>query len=202
MSEIKRIYKVGEGRIVDGVCAGVARYLGVEPLWVRIAWVALGLLGGMGVVGYVLAMVIFPRSEEAASPLADVGSRGVVGAVVLVCFGLFLLTMGGVGRYDFWEPWRIAWQIFLPLSVIGGGGVILLAHFEQSYRTKVLSRSSTDRRFLGICGGLGRYFEKDPNLIRFIFASVTVLSRGVGLLVYVIMAILFSEGSESKNSAG
>ncbi len=201
MGEVRRVYKAGEGRIVDGVCAGIANYLGIEPLWVRIGWVALGLLGGIGAVVYIVAMIIFPRSPDLAPPLADARSRRLIGAIILVFFGLFFLLTGGIGRYDFWEPWRIAWYIFLPLSLIAGGGVILLTYMEQSSHTKVLSRSLTDRKFLGVCGGLGSYFGRDPNLIRFIFATVTILSRGVGILVYVIMAILLGEESKSQDSA-
>lgn len=200
MNEIKRIYKATDGRVIDGVCAGIAKYLGIEPLWIRIGWVALGLLGGIGIVAYAIAMVIFPRSEDLGSPLASAKSRQMIGATVLIGIGLFFLLAGGFARYDFWAAWKVAWYIFLPLSLIAGGGVILLAHFEQSSHSKVLTRSSVDKRFLGVCAGLGQYFSKDPNLIRFLFAIVTVLSRGIGLLVYVLMAVLISEESESRSS--
>lgn len=200
MNEIRRICKAADGRIIDGVCAGIADYLGIEPLWIRIGWIALSLLGGIGIVAYAIAMVIFPRSEDLGSALASARSRQMIGATVLIGIGLFFLLAGGFARYDFWAAWKVAWYIFLPLSLIAGGGVILLAYFEQSWQSKILSRSSTDKRFLGVCAGLAQYFGKDPNLIRFLFAIVTVLSRGVGLLVYVLMAVLISEEGKSQGS--
>ena len=35
LAEIKRVYKLKEGRIIDGVCGGFAEYVGVESIWVR-----------------------------------------------------------------------------------------------------------------------------------------------------------------------
>ena len=42
--------------VIDGVCAGIANYLGINPWWVRI-WFILMLNGG-GLIGYVILMVL------------------------------------------------------------------------------------------------------------------------------------------------
>ena len=42
--------------------------------------------------------------------------------------------------------------------------------------TKKLYRSRTNRTFLGICGGLAEYFEKDATLFRVIFMLCLVAS--------------------------
>lgn len=60
---------------------------------------------------------------------------------------------------------------------------------------KRLYRSSDQKMFLGVCGGLGEYFEVDPTLVRIIFA-VGTLAGGVTLLLYAILAaIMPSEDS-------
>lgn len=44
--------------------------------------------------------------------------------------------------------------------------------------------------FLGICGGVSKYFEVDPTIIRIAFALVTVFSFGGLILAYFIMAFI------------
>ncbi|WP_409968402.1 PspC domain-containing protein [Bengtsoniella intestinalis] len=59
----KKLYKSTD-KIVAGVCAGVAEYFGIDPTLVRLAFVLLGGLGGTGILVYVLATLIIPRSPE------------------------------------------------------------------------------------------------------------------------------------------
>ena len=58
--------------IVAGVCAGVARWLGVDPIVVRLAAVILALANGVGVVAYVVAWVVLPEAAARGSS----GRRG------------------------------------------------------------------------------------------------------------------------------
>ncbi|HJF16498.1 MULTISPECIES: PspC domain-containing protein [Globicatella] len=51
---------------------------------------------------------------------------------------------------------------------------------------KKLQLSQSDRILLGVCGGLGNYFEVDPTWIRLIFAAV-FFYRGTGLGIYFIL---------------
>lgn len=54
---------------------------------------------------------------------------------------------------------------------------------------KKLYRSTTDRMIWGVCGGLSEYFDIDVSLIRVIFV-VLALASGVGILLYIILAII------------
>ncbi|HEY4687774.1 MAG TPA: PspC domain-containing protein [Anaerolineae bacterium] len=57
---------------------------------------------------------------------------------------------------------------------------------------KRLTRSKTDRRLGGVCGGLGQYFSVDPTLIRLVFVLAFVFG-GTGLLLYLILWIVIPE---------
>ena len=37
----KRLYKINRGKMVDGVCGGIAEYFGLDPTLVRLAWIIL-----------------------------------------------------------------------------------------------------------------------------------------------------------------
>jgi len=56
-----------EHKKIAGVCAGFARYLGVEVLLVRIVWLALALGAGFGFVAYLIAWILMPRDAPQAS---------------------------------------------------------------------------------------------------------------------------------------
>jgi phage shock protein C len=49
-----------------------------------------------------------------------------------------------------------------------------------------------NKKFLGVCGGLGDYFDQDPTFIRILFVA-SVLLFGSGVLLYIIMAIVMPE---------
>src|SRR4029453_755068 len=56
-------------KLVAGVCGGVGRYLGVDPVLLRIAFIILALANGLGVIAYVVAWVAIPE-ERPGQPLA------------------------------------------------------------------------------------------------------------------------------------
>jgi phage shock protein C len=58
-----------------------------------------------------------------------------------------------------------------------------------------LYRSRDDRMISGVAGGLAEIWDADPSLIRIVWALLVVLTGGLGLLVYIIMAIVVPEGS-------
>ena len=56
-------------------------------------------------------------------------------------------------------------------------------------QSKKLYRSSTNRIFFGVCGGLAEFFEIDPTLVRVIFIVLSLFS-GLGIFLYLILLIL------------
>ena len=60
----KKLYKSNQNKMVDGVCGGIAEYLGIDPTVVRLCWVLFCALGGSGLLAYIIAAIIIPRSPE------------------------------------------------------------------------------------------------------------------------------------------
>jgi len=75
---------------------------------------------------------------------------------------------------------------------------------------KKLTKSRDDKIFFGVCGGIGKYLEIDPSIIR-ILLLVSMLWYGSGLLFYLIAAFILPyeeeayggayEGSKDTNAA-
>lgn len=47
--------------MIAGVCGGVANYFDVDPTLVCILWVLFVLLGGSGILVYVIMWILMPR---------------------------------------------------------------------------------------------------------------------------------------------
>jgi phage shock protein C len=54
---------------------------------------------------------------------------------------------------------------------------------------KRLYRSRSQRVIFGVCGGLAEYFGIDPVIIR-VIAVVSILISGLGILAYIILAVV------------
>ncbi|WP_267224299.1 PspC domain-containing protein [Dyella silvae] len=57
----KRLHRSLTDRKIAGVCGGIAEYLGWDPTLVRILWVVLTLLGGSGIVAYLVLWLLMPE---------------------------------------------------------------------------------------------------------------------------------------------
>lgn len=110
-----RLTRSSGDRVIAGVCGGVARWLGVEPLVVRIAFVVVG-LSGIGVVVYAVIWVAVPDdggtrgldSVHGAIPLGKEHSQRALAILLLGAGGLLLLRETGV-----WLGDRFVWPIAL-----------------------------------------------------------------------------------------
>jgi phage shock protein PspC (stress-responsive transcriptional regulator) len=64
---------------------------------------------------------------------------------------------------------------------------------------KQLIRPLEGRMIAGVCAGIGEYFGVDPNVVRIVFAALTIFSIGAGALVYLVAwAILPEEGEKGS----
>ena len=59
---MKKLYK-SNNRMICGVCAGLAEYLGIDSTVVRLLWAALGLTG-TGILLYIIAALVMPENMD------------------------------------------------------------------------------------------------------------------------------------------
>jgi phage shock protein PspC (stress-responsive transcriptional regulator) len=142
-----RLTKSRTARVIDGVCGGLAAYFGIDPVIVRLVFVVLALINGVGVLAYILLMIVLPRSDQTEMPPADVArqnvqelgsrgastlrrtDRGVLAGVILVLLGLAFLLDNM--RLFWWLRLDVLW----PLVLIGIGVLLLVGQFGRSSRT-------------------------------------------------------------------
>lgn len=60
MDKSKKLYRKTEGKMLLGVCAGLADYLELDPTVVRLLWVLFTCVGGSGILAYIICAIIMP----------------------------------------------------------------------------------------------------------------------------------------------
>jgi phage shock protein PspC (stress-responsive transcriptional regulator) len=55
-------------KIIAGVAGGMAEWMGIKSIWIRLLWVILLIPGGLpGVIPYIVCWMIIPKEEQEAS---------------------------------------------------------------------------------------------------------------------------------------
>jgi len=93
-------------KVIAGVCGGVGRYLGVDPVLIRIAFVVLAIAGGGGFLLYIVAWILMPEEGPGedlgeTQPSSGESARLIVGAT-LIALGVILLlglSLPRIGKY-------------------------------------------------------------------------------------------------------
>ncbi len=216
---MKRLYKSRRDKIIDGVCGGIGEYLGIDPTIVRIAFILLFFMGGVGLLLYIAGMLIIPvnpeHSKEQATPEVKGSGRGVLFILgiflIIIGFGLLLENLG----WPFWHFLRVGFGYLFPLLLIAAGIFLVITYMQRKRNglilevksedekikdeaelggaVKRLFRSRKNRMIFGVCGGLGEYLNTDPTVVRILWVILAISSLGVAVLLYLIMAIIVPE---------
>lgn len=67
-----RLYRSRLDRKLAGVCGGIGDYFRIDPVMVRLLWVAGTLVSaGFGIILYIVAILVVPNDPREASPPAS-----------------------------------------------------------------------------------------------------------------------------------
>jgi phage shock protein C len=122
--EERRLLRSREDRVIAGVCGGVGKYLGVDPLIIRIAAVLLVFAGGAGIVLYVIGWVAIP--EEPADGVVAAGPSTADRTSSGVALGLIFVGLGAIFLLDELWPDFVSWRYVWPIALIVVGAVLVL----------------------------------------------------------------------------
>jgi len=69
-----RMYRDTDHRVIGGVCSGMGAYWSIDPVIVRIIFVALALGGGLGVLVYLILYIVIPEAKTTAQKIEMKGN--------------------------------------------------------------------------------------------------------------------------------
>jgi phage shock protein C len=58
---------------------------------------------------------------------------------------------------------------------------------------KKLTRSQSNRKISGVCGGIAEYFNVDATIVRIAFAIATIIGIGSPILIYIILIFVMPD---------
>ncbi len=204
----KKLYRDINRKVIGGVCAGVANYMNFDPLWVRVFFVLLVVLGiisagvsaATGIIIYALLWIAMPQSEHLPETtvkklfrdpedkkLAGVASGiakyfGVDVAAIRILF-LILIFAGGFGVLAYIVLWiAMPEAVTLTERMQMQGDPVTLAGIEQSLKNNLNMRDSN---------GEENTFAKIILLpIRLISQIFNWLGSAIGPLLAVLLTIV------------
>jgi phage shock protein PspC (stress-responsive transcriptional regulator) len=71
----RRLYRDPDDRVVGGVCSGFSHYLGIDPIWLRLAFAVAFFAFGSGLLLYIILMIIMPKAKTTAEKLEMKGEK-------------------------------------------------------------------------------------------------------------------------------
>ncbi|MCX6234761.1 MAG: PspC domain-containing protein [Bacteroidetes bacterium] len=143
--EQTRLYRSRTDKVLGGVAGGFAEYLKTDPLAVRLICILLAILGGGGVILYILLWIFIPQKPDDSfktysnmeqenktynstpppgqdnKPKQNPDKGNLAGGVILITIGVLFLLAKFIPRVDFHDLW--------PVILIVGGFLLLRKSF-------------------------------------------------------------------------
>ena len=133
-----KLARSNNDKLIAGVCGGLAAYLDIDSVLVRLAFVILLFASGIGLPIYFILWIVMPRENSSMSSESEgiqkninemgetvyssvnrIGRPGTVGILLVFLGAYFLLNQLG------WLDW-IGEAVFWPLVIIGIGIYLLI----------------------------------------------------------------------------
>ena len=199
---MKRLVRTRDDSVLAGVCGGFSRYFNLDSALVRLLWVFFTIFGGSGVLAYLVAVFIIPDESTAkdVTPrrlIDGFNDKTILWGVLVVLVGIILFFQHGDFINSIWRHfWNSGINVLLAMIIIGTG-VYFLYKERQKISTMFglgaempLSLSDKDKQLAGVCGGIAKSIGMDSTIIRFFWVYGTIMSVGIGLILYFILALV------------
>ncbi len=204
-----KLYRSSENRFLGGVCGGIAEYFDIDVTLVRLAWVFFTMIGGAGIIAYILALIIVP--EEPYEGLPRERKKAATDVSKLLGIALIMLGVAFLFRQFGFHHWLVyvPWHTMLALLLVGSGIFMLFytpkspakepSGDGESATSKQFYRIDEGKMLAGVCTGIAVYFNIDVTLARLLWIFATLSSVGLGVLAYIIAIIIFPTVSSPRH---
>ena len=143
-----RLYRLRKERVIGGVCSGLGVYLSIDPIIIRVLWLASIFVGGAGLLAYIIAWMLIPEISDGNEPKpvthheTNKNATRIIG-ITLIVFAFVLLGL----QFHLFPviPWGWVW----PMALVALGAALLLRprilnRAESSFEETVYSTPGTE----------------------------------------------------------
>lgn len=99
--DLRNLRRSNDDRMIAGVCGGLGRHTGIDPIVFRIVLVALAVFGGIGLVIYALAWLLVPEENATTSEAHRIFQGGLASTLAAAAIAI----IGIVVLIDFANHW-------------------------------------------------------------------------------------------------
>ena len=199
--EPKKLFRSNNNKIIAGICAGLAKYLNVDANIIRVLFVFTTFFWDTSILFYLILWIFIPSDkEENSNEVANIKSGNnllLILGIVIFAFGVFSLISMSIFKHILFFPFRIIpfLEIIFALAFMALGLFVIFNYVNKKESTensnqKVLSRSITNKKFLGVCAGIGEYVRIDPTVVRVVWVFFSLISCGIGVVVYLVLGVI------------
>lgn len=198
-----KLFRSRENKVIAGVCGGIAEYFNIDPLIIRISWIAAILFGGVGIIAYVIAIFIIPENTGQEANLKNTKitpERSKQWGILLIVIGT-VLFLGQIGALHYLNIRHFHWQTFLALLLVSYGIYLIINRKGSSenedvidtetHNEKLFYRLAEGKMVSGVCSGIAEYFKMDVTIVRLILVFATLASGGLPIIVYLLAIMVF-----------
>ena len=201
----RKVHRASRGRVLGGVCRGIADHLGWSVDGVRLLFIVTTVVGGFGLVLYAAYWAWLPIDPDAAEPAPD-GAVGREGRDLAGVLGLAALAVG-VGLALSARGISVTASWVVPLLLVAVGVAVLWRQSDDSRRQRMLAGVGATARtttltamrlsgprialglalvLLGVFGALASQGDLVASLRALAAALLAVLGLGLVLLPFVL----------------
>lgn len=146
----ERLYRSRTKKVIGGVAGGLGEYLNIDPVLIRVLFVIITLINGLGLLLYIILWIVVqeepykdytfemgpeqgeqkPDSEtqSAQQPQKSEGRGAIITGVVLIALGFIFLA-------DNWFP-SFHFRDIFPLAILGVGIWLVIDSLNKREKTK------------------------------------------------------------------
>lgn len=141
----ERLYRSNKDKMIAGVAGGLGEYFAIDPVIVRIAFVAAVFISGIGIIAYILLWIIVPERDrviisgtEPQFNTSEAGinaapgnveetkrNRGNIAGMFLIFMGLLFLADNFIPHFSFDRLWPV-------LLIAIGAGLLMRASNKRN----------------------------------------------------------------------
>lgn len=181
-------------KILLGVCSKISDRVSFNVRVVRGVFIALTIVGGWGIAAYLLLAFLLPEQESDRLDKNEKLYNFHLIAGIAAIAGAMYIIFEPTGLFNVMSFLGFRATFFIPAVIILA---LLFAYYEYGKVIVELPdkivRTVKDRRIKGVCGGLAKYFDVIPFVVRLFMLFFIFLTGGLGLLIYFYLAFTTSE---------
>lgn len=190
---IHKLKKSGYNKIILGVCGGLGEYFSIEPVFFRMLFLFGLLIGGWGVIIYLIAALLMPGDtspkeidEEEIERIKKSNNISLIAGIILLA-GMYIV-LDDFGYFSFLSAIGIPSDYIIILIVC----VVLFFIFsfwtgkkEEVVQPDRFVRNKNNALFGGICSGFADYIGVSASSIRLAAVLLSFLTLGIPVLIYL-----------------